>query len=60
MSEADLQTLRAAFEAFNYRGTEAFIPCVHPEAVFTTPPELSSEPDTYRGHDGVRRYFDSL
>ncbi len=24
------------------------------------PPEFSAEPDTYDGHDGVRRYFDSF
>ena len=24
------------------------------------PPELSAEPDTYDGHDGVRHYFDSF
>jgi ketosteroid isomerase-like protein len=24
------------------------------------PPELSAEPDSYDGHDGVRRYFDSF
>ena len=24
------------------------------------PPNLASEPDTYRGHDGIRRWFDSF
>jgi ketosteroid isomerase-like protein len=26
----------------------------------TTPASLAAEPDTYRGHDGLRRYFDSF
>jgi ketosteroid isomerase-like protein len=25
-----------------------------------TPPELASEPGTYNGHDGIRRWFDSF
>jgi hypothetical protein len=28
--------------------------------VVTTPPSLASEPDTYVGPEGVRRYFDSF
>ena len=26
----------------------------------TTPANLAAEPDTYRGHEGIRRYFDSF
>ena len=48
------------FEAFNDRGVEGILPFIHPEFEATTPPNLASEPDTYRGHDGVRRWFDSF
>ncbi len=52
--------MREAFRAFSEGGVEAFIPYMHPEGEFTTPPELASEPDTYRGHEGVRRYWASF
>lgn len=31
-----------------------------PDFELTTPPELSAEPDTYRGPEGMRRYFESF
>src|SRR5262249_10193156 len=45
---------------FNAGGVEGIIPFVHPEFEATTPPNLASEPDTYRGYDGIRRWFDSF
>jgi ketosteroid isomerase-like protein len=36
---------------------EGIIPFIHPDFEATTPPNLASEPDTYRGHDGLRRWF---
>ena len=33
---------------------------VHPEFEVTTSPELTVEPDTYRGHDGVREWWRTL
>jgi ketosteroid isomerase-like protein len=36
------------------------MPFIHPEFEVTTPPQLAAEPDTYRGPDGVRRYFESF
>jgi uncharacterized protein len=33
---------------------------VHPDFVGEVPPALSAEPDTYRGHPGIRRYFESF
>src|SRR5262245_7535938 len=46
--------------AFNKEGVEGVLPLLHPDFVATTPPELASEPDTYRGPDGIRRWFDSF
>lgn len=60
MTSQNAQLISDAFRAFNESGPEAFIPFTHPEGEFTTPPELASEPDTYRGHEGVRRYWDSF
>jgi ketosteroid isomerase-like protein len=39
---------------------EAMMPFIHPEFEVTTPPGLAAEPDTYRGPEGIRRYFDSF
>ena len=36
------------------------MPLIHPEFEVTTPPGLAAEPDTYRGPEGVRRYFESF
>jgi ketosteroid isomerase-like protein len=60
VSDESVEIVRGAFAAFNDGGTEAFLPFVHPEVVFTTPSDLASEPDTYRGLEGVRRYWDSF
>ena len=60
MPTENLEITRRAFKAFNEDGVEGLIPFIHPEFEATTPPNLASEPDTYRGHDGVRRWFDSF
>jgi ketosteroid isomerase-like protein len=60
MGNGNVEIVKRGFEAFNQDGVEGLLPFVHPEFEATTPPELASEPDTYRGHQGVRRYFDSF
>jgi ketosteroid isomerase-like protein len=60
VSRENLEIVRKGFEAFNERGVEGIIPLVHPDFVAVTPPDLASEPDTYRGPDGLRRWFDSF
>ncbi len=60
MSGENVDFIERGFEAFNERGVEGILPFIHPEFEATTPPNLASEPDTYRGHDGIRRWFDSF
>jgi ketosteroid isomerase-like protein len=60
MASSNLEIIERGFEAFNEGGVEGILPYVHPDFEATTPPELASEPDTYRGHDGIRRWFDSF
>lgn len=60
MSGDDIAVVRAGFEALSEEGVEGLIPLIDPEFEVTTPPDLAAEPDTYRGPDGVRRYFDSF
>ena len=49
--------VRSMLETLNESGVEAALDQIHPDFEGVTPPELSPEPDTYRGHEGVRRYF---
>ena len=60
MSRENLEIVQRGFDAFNETGVEGILPFIHPEFEATTPPNLASEPDTYRGHDGIRRWFDSF
>jgi ketosteroid isomerase-like protein len=60
VSRENLEIVQRGFEAFNAGGVEGIIPFIHTEFEATTPPNLASEPDTYRGHDGIRRWFDSF
>ena len=61
MPEQDnVEIVRQAFEAVEREGWQSLFPLIDPEFELTTPPELAMEPDTYRGHAGVRRYFESF
>jgi ketosteroid isomerase-like protein len=56
----NVEIVRQAFEAVEREGWQSLFPLIDPEFELTTPPELAMEPDTYRGHAGVRRYFESF
>ena len=60
MSSENVELVRRGFEALSEGGVEALLPFIHPEFEVTTPANLAAEPDTYRGHEGIRRYFDSF
>jgi ketosteroid isomerase-like protein len=60
MSQANVEIVREGFEAFNSRDMRRILALAHPDFEAIVPPELSAEPDTYRGHDGIRRYFQSF
>jgi ketosteroid isomerase-like protein len=61
VAESNVQVIRRAFEGLATDGYEsAILPLLAPEFEFTTPPDLASEPDTYRGQAGMRRYFESF
>jgi ketosteroid isomerase-like protein len=57
MSQSPAAVVRALFERVNAGEIDGAIELLAPEAVFVVPPDASAEPDTYRGHDGARRYF---
>ena len=52
--------VREILDVLNDEGVEAVLPRFAEDFEGVVPPELSAEPDAYRGHDGVRRYFDSF
>jgi ketosteroid isomerase-like protein len=60
VTAGNTEVVRAGFEALSEGGVEALLPFIHPEFEVTTPANLASEPDTYHGHEGLRRYFDSF
>jgi ketosteroid isomerase-like protein len=60
VASSNVEIVQRGFDAFNEGGVEGILPFIHPDFEATTPPELASEPDTYRGHDGIRRWFDSF
>jgi ketosteroid isomerase-like protein len=59
MSE-NLELIRNGYERLESEGYESLMDITHPDFEFTTPPDLASEPDTYRGEEGIRRYFESF
>jgi ketosteroid isomerase-like protein len=60
MASGNVEIVRGGFEALREGGVDALLPLIHPEFELTTPPNLAAEPDTYRGPEGIRRYFDSF
>ena len=59
MAEDAVALVRGAFDTLARDGVEALIDLVHEDAVVTVPAEFSAEPDSYRGPEGIRRYFAS-
>jgi ketosteroid isomerase-like protein len=60
MSRENVDRVRRAFEALEREGVEGLLDFIDLEFEASTPPELSLEPTTYRGHDGIRRYFETF
>lgn len=60
MSDENVELVKRGFEAFARDGWQALLPLLHPEFEAITSPDVAMEPDTYRGAEGVRRYFESF
>ena len=60
MAESNVDLIRTAFEGYAREGYESMLPLLASDFELTTPPGLAAEPDTYRGQDGMRRYFESF
>jgi ketosteroid isomerase-like protein len=57
VNDSNVEVVRRLFELYASRGIEGALEVMSEEVVIVIPPELSAEPDTYRGHEGARRYF---
>jgi uncharacterized protein len=60
MSEENVEALRRIFESFNSGELARILACIDPDFEAEIPAAFSAEPDTYRGHEGVRRYLQSF
>jgi ketosteroid isomerase-like protein len=57
MADANVDVVRRLFADYAEAGVDAVLHGADENIVIEIPPELSAEPDTYHGHEGVRRYF---
>jgi ketosteroid isomerase-like protein len=55
-----IQIVKEGLEAFSSGEIERIVEMTHADFEGSVPPELSAEPDTYRGHAGIRRYFETF
>jgi ketosteroid isomerase-like protein len=61
MSEANLEIARRVLDAFGRREVVAVLELLDPKVVFFAPTAIAAHhPTTYRGHEGVRLYFDHV
>jgi ketosteroid isomerase-like protein len=60
MSRENVEIVRKAVGAFNSGEVGCIFALAHPDFEAHVVPELSAEPDTYRGQDGIQRYFESF
>ena len=57
MSESAAAVVRRLFDRLEQAGVEPALELLAADALLIVPPEASAEPDTYKGHEGARRYF---
>jgi ketosteroid isomerase-like protein len=62
MSDQNVQIVRKAFDAFTGRDVDAAIEVMDPAVELYTPETaaLAGESMPYKGHDGIRRYFEHV
>ncbi len=57
VTESNLEIVRRLFDLYAGAGIEPVLEVFDEDVVIEIPADMSAEPDTYHGHDGVRRYF---
>jgi ketosteroid isomerase-like protein len=56
----DLELLARTFRLLDSETYEEALQYIHDDFVMETPAAIASEPDTYRGPEGVRRWWESF
>jgi ketosteroid isomerase-like protein len=56
-AQSNIELLLEGFDALSSGDEARILAFAHPEFETAVPPALSAEPDTYRGHEGIRHYF---
>jgi len=59
MSRENVELIRRAYDAYSRGDREAFVELMDPDVEFESL-ILEAEGGAYRGHDGVREYFDKV
>jgi ketosteroid isomerase-like protein len=59
MSQQNVELYRQGIEAFNRRDLDGFLALAHPDVVGVSR-VMAIEGGSYRGHDGVREWWDAL
>ena len=57
VTESNMEIVRRLFDLYGEAGIESVLEVFDEDVVIEIPADMSAEPDTYHGHDGVRRYF---
>ena len=57
MSESNREIVRRLWERFETGGIDSALDLISEDFVAEVPPSLSAEPDVYKGHEDIRRYF---
>ncbi len=58
---SNMELVRAAFDAFAQRDVEALLRVSHPDIeYFPVTRSIVGRPDPYRGHEGMRAYFEDV
>ncbi len=60
MTSENVELVRRFFEDLNEGNVEALLAGLTPEFEMAVPVGMGVEPQTYRGHEGFRRWFDSF
>jgi uncharacterized protein len=59
MSQENVEAVRKGYEALNRGGVEAVLAFIDPDFEMDIPADVSLEPQTLRGHDGIRQWFET-
>jgi len=60
MSNQNVEVVQRLYDAFNSGDVASVLELIDADFEAVVPPAFSAEPDTYRGHAGIRRYFESF